>query len=130
MISSLYGSLLSFVFLALTTRVIKIRRSQKISIGDQGNQILQRAVRAQSNFCESVPIFMILLIIAELNMVNYIILHFCGLIILFGRVFHAFGISHEKAQFHFRASGMLLTLISITILALANLVSYFSLILT
>ena len=126
MISSLYASLLAVIFLILTIKVVKIRKSAKVSIGDAGNLALQKAIRAQGNFCESTPIAVILLILAEASMASSLILHFCGIIFVLGRIFHAIAINSEKEDFRFRVGGMVLSLTSIILLILLNLFFYFS----
>jgi uncharacterized membrane protein YecN with MAPEG domain len=125
MISSLYSSLLALIFIILTVRVIRLRRSQKISIGDGGNFALQKAIAAQANFCQSCPIFLILFLITEFNDVNSIILHCCGVIMLLGRALHAYGINQEKENFFFRVGGMIATFTALIILISINLLLYF-----
>lgn len=125
MISSLYAALLALVFIFLTIKVIKIRRREKVAVGDNGNLALQKAIAAQANFCQSTPIFLILLTLAEISGLNNFILHFCAIIFLCGRIIHAYGISQTKENFHFRVTGMVATFSSIIILSLTNLISYF-----
>jgi uncharacterized membrane protein YecN with MAPEG domain len=125
MVSSLYASALAVLFLILTIRVIKIRHSCKIALGDAGNLVLQKAIRAQSNFCETAPLAMILLVLAEANGANNLALHFCASILVLGRISHAFGISAKREDFRFRASGMVLTFTSIITLTAVNLILYF-----
>ncbi len=125
MVSSLYASILAVLFLILTIRVIKIRRSYKISLGDAGNLTLQKAIRAQSNFCETVTLAMIMLVLAETNGASNLALHFCASILVLGRISHAFGISAKKEDFRFRVCGMVLTFTSIITLTATNLILYF-----
>ncbi len=125
MISLLYTPLLALMFVVLTIRVIKVRRRQKISIGDGGNKILQRAISAQSNFAQTSPIFLITLVVAEFGGTNVLILHFCAILFLIGRVSHAYGISQENEKFYFRIFGMMTTFCAIIILSLINLYLYF-----
>lgn len=121
MISSFYACALAILFVALTARTILLRRSLKIAIGDGGNQKLQRAIRVQGNFCETVPIALILLIFAEVNYANYFIIHLCGMALVFGRLTHAIGVSTVKEKIIIRVFGMILTLTSILLLVLTNL---------
>lgn len=125
MISSLYASLLALFFIFLTIKVIKTRRREKIAIGDGGNLALQKAIAAQANFCQSTPIFLILLILTEINGISDFILHFCAALFLCSRIIHAYGISQTKENFHFRITGMVATFSSIIILSFTNLISYF-----
>ncbi len=124
MISSLYAALLAIIFIVLTLRTIKIRRREKISLGDNGNVELQRAIRAHGNFCETVPIALILLVLAEASGASSAILHICAIILLVGRTSHAFGISSQNSSFYFRVGGMILTISSITILAALNILLF------
>ncbi len=124
MISSLYAALLAIIFIVLTLRTIKIRRREKISLGDNGNVELHRAIRAHGNFCETVPIALILLVLAEASGASSAILHICAIILLVGRTSHAFGISSQNSSFYFRVGGMILTISSITILAALNILLF------
>ena len=65
MIISTYAALLAFYYIYLSFNVIKVRRKEQISLGDNGNVKLQRAVRAHANFMEYVPFTIILLFLAE-----------------------------------------------------------------
>ena len=128
MISSLYASLLGLVFLVLTVRVIKLRKSLKVSLGDDGNDNLQRAIRAQGNFSETVPLALILIFLGEFSGLRELYVHLCGITILLGRIFHAYGISQNtnvNSHIRFRVAGMVLTFASIIISLLFNLVLYF-----
>ncbi len=125
MITSLYGSLLSLLFLFLTIRIIKIRRTNKISIGDGNNLILQKAIRAQSNFCETVPLALILLFIAENNGAWGFLISLFGALLLIGRISHAYGISQINENFRFRIFGMAMTFAAISGLSLINLILIF-----
>ncbi len=121
MISSLYTALLAIIFIVLTLRTIKIRRRERISLGDGGNVELQRAIRAHGNFCETAPIALILLVLAEASGASSAILHICAIILLAGRTSHAFGISRQNSSFYFRVGGMVLTLSTIIILVIINI---------
>lgn len=125
MISSLYASFLGLVFIVLTIKVIKIRKLNQIAIGDNGNLALQKAISAQANFCQSTPIFLILLILAEASQSHIFILHFCGLVFTLGRIFHGFGINQINENFRFRISGMIATFCTIFILIFSNIILYF-----
>lgn len=47
--------------------VIATRRKSGVSMGDGGEPLLERRMRAQSNAAEYLPIFLILLAIAEMQ---------------------------------------------------------------
>ena len=125
MLSALFSSLIAIIFLVLTTRIIKIRKNTKISIGDANNPLLQRAIRAQSNFCETCPIALILMFIAESNGAASWLICFCAITLILGRISHAYGISFVNENFGFRIGGMILTFASILTLAVVNLTLFF-----
>ena len=50
----------------LANRIGKLRISEKISVGDGGNELLARRMRAQLNFAENVPFGLILIAALEL----------------------------------------------------------------
>ena len=105
---------LTFFYIRLFRNVVSLRRKNKISFGS-GNKIeLERAIRAHANFIENVPIGLILSMFLYFH--NY--LFFCcisNLLLLFGRVIHAKGISdinEKKSLFKLRIKGMKLTIYS------------------
>lgn len=90
--ASLYAGLFVLLFLTLKLNAGRSRAGAKVSIGDGGNELLQRAMRAQANTAEDVPIVMIGLFAlvglgAPLAMIHAIGGGFLGL-----RVLYALGI--------------------------------------
>lgn len=120
-VTSLYASLLAFIFLILTIKIIRIRRANKIVLGDGDSLELQKAIRAQGNFSETVPITLILLALAENSGAPIIILQIAGFSLLLGRMLHGYGIAFIRENLRFRIAGMMLTIFSIAFLALVNL---------
>jgi uncharacterized membrane protein YecN with MAPEG domain len=120
-ITSLYSSLLALIFLILTIKIIKIRRANKIILGDGDNLELQKAIRAQANFVETVPLALILLSLAENSGSSIILLQIAGFTLLLGRMLHGYGIAFVRENLRFRIAGMMLTIFSIAFLALINL---------
>ncbi len=124
-VTSIYASILSLLFIFLTIRIIKIRRTNKISIGDGNNLILQKAIRAQSNFCETVPLTLILFFLAENNGAWFVLLNLLGILFAIGIASHAYGISQINENFRFQIFGMVITFTAITGLSLTNLILIF-----
>ena len=122
LVSSFYSSILAIIFIVLTVRVIKLRRSNKIAIGDGNNIALQKAIRAQGNFSETVPLSLILLVIAENNGASLFWLNFCAVILVIGRISHGYGVSQISENYRFRVFGMTMTFASISLLSLVNIV--------
>jgi uncharacterized membrane protein YecN with MAPEG domain len=105
-----YASLLAGLYIVLAVRVIRMRRKERIAIGDRGNARLQRAMRVHANFAEYVPLALILLTFVEWQGSSPLFVHGLGLALLVGRVVHAYGVSQEKENYRLRTVGMLLTL--------------------
>ena len=119
MIVSLYAALSALLIVWLSLRVIKLRRSIKVSLGDGGESELQIAIRAQGNATEYIPISLILLLLLELNQAHFILVHSGGIAVLAGRLLHARGLLTESPLY--RVLGMQITIFTIIGLAAANL---------
>lgn len=119
MLSSIYAALLALLIVRLSLGVIKLRRTEKVRLGDGGVPALQNAIRAQGNATEYVPISLILLILLELNDGHALLIHLGGVTILAGRLLHAKGLLTENLRF--RILGMQLTVYGLIGLAAANL---------
>lgn len=75
----------------LALRISRIRLSEKVFVGDGGDDRLVRRMRAQLNFAEYVPLTLILLGLVELGAGSSIWLWGVGAAIVLGRILHAFG---------------------------------------
>ena len=64
----------------------------------------------------------LLLAIAELNAINAYVLHACAMLLVFGRLAHAYGLRHHPGPSWQRVWGMLATFACIVVLAVANIV--------
>ncbi len=120
-----YASLLVLLFIFLSVRVVRVRRSLQVSIGDAGDKRLLRAMRVQANFAEYVPIALLLLLALELQVFYPWALHLLGAILLVGRLLHAYGVSQAREQLGFRISGMACTF-AVMLLAAAILIYRFA----
>jgi hypothetical protein len=121
MITSLYTALLALILIFLSIKIIQNRRSSKISLGESGDDFLQRKIRAHGNFIEYAPIFLIMLLLVEINGCNKYFIHFFGIIFIIGRVLHAYGITIAEIRnknFLFRQAGMFCTFFCLSSLAL------------
>ena len=63
----LYASILALLFVALSVRTLRLRRSLRIAIGDAGSETMLRAMRVHSNFAEYVPLSLILIYLSKLR---------------------------------------------------------------
>lgn len=106
---SLYAGLLGLIFLFLSIRVIGGRRLARVGLGDGGDRVLQRRMRAQANFAEYVPLVLLLMLLAELQGVSSWVLHGVGACLVLGRLVHALSISREPEPSGGRVVGMAFT---------------------
>lgn len=112
-VTPIYAALAAFLLVGLSLRVVRLRGAKKVSVGDAGDRILLRAVRAQSNFVEYAPFTLLLMAMGELQGANMWLLHAIGVVLLAGRVMHAMGLSVEPDNFPLRVRGMQLTITSL-----------------
>jgi uncharacterized membrane protein YecN with MAPEG domain len=106
-VTMIYASFLAALFLLLAMRVSLRRRAAGIDLGEGGDEELQRRIRAHGNFAEYVPFALLLVAMAELGGTGHILLHVLGLMLLLGRLLHAWGLASRSTAG--RAMGMLLT---------------------
>ncbi|MEH6463247.1 MAG: MAPEG family protein [Shewanella psychromarinicola] len=122
MVSGLYAGLTALLVLALSYKVVKFRRANKIGIGDGGHQGLSVAIRAHGNLIENAPTVLILLVLAEFNGMPMYLVHCLGTAWIVARLLHAIGLNQGKGDYHFgRFYGVLITWIVLLILAVANI---------
>ena len=121
-----YAALLAGFFIFLSMRVVRIRRQEKIGVGDGNNVRLRRAIRVHGNFAEYVPLALILAAFVEMQQYATIIVHALCWILIVGRLIHAYGVSREKEDYRFRVAGMVLTFTTIAVSALLLAGSFLS----
>lgn len=119
MITSIYASLSALLIVKLSLSVIKLRRQNRISVGDGGNESLQLAIRTHSNAVEYIPIALLLLLTLELNGASQILIHILGVTLLIGRVLHAMGLSTNNLKR--RVLGMQITIYLLIGFAILNI---------
>jgi uncharacterized membrane protein YecN with MAPEG domain len=117
-VTSLYAALLAALFLFLTSRVIRLRRGHRVDMGDGGDRLLQRYVRAHANCAEYAPFGLLLLLLVEAGGWPGPVVHGLGLMLLGGRSAHAWSFSVAELREPSRVVGMALTT---TMLGLAAL---------
>lgn len=75
----------------ISMRVGRMRHAAKISVGDGGNEMLIRRMRAHANFVENTPLVLILLAAIELSNKGGTWLAVVGAVYMLSRVCHALG---------------------------------------
>ena len=120
-ITPIYAGLIALIFVALSIRVIRRRRSARISVGDGDDKDLRKRMRVQANCAEYAPFGLLLLTLAELQGAPGWVVHVLGLMLLAGRVLHAVGMSVTPQRPPLRITGMLLTFGMLILTALSCL---------
>lgn len=82
----------------LGLRAGRVRAAQKIMIGDGGNEAMVRRMRAQANFVEYTPFFLILLALVELATGSATWLWAVGAAYILVRIAHAFGMDSRTSM--------------------------------
>jgi uncharacterized membrane protein YecN with MAPEG domain len=107
----------------LGIRVGQVRGRTKISIGDGGDAALIARMRAQANYIEYAPFFLILLALVELAYGGDTLdwantaLWAAGILFIIGRILHPFGLDRPGMNL-FRTAGILLTWLPLLALAI------------
>ncbi|QIE56220.1 hypothetical protein G5B40_12575 [Pikeienuella piscinae] len=116
-IAAFYSGLNALILLWLTVEVVLRRRSGRISLGDGGDEVMNRLIRGHANATETMPIALILLILAELLGAPGLALHGLGVLLTVGRLLHGLRFT-GRGPMAFRLYGMAATLIATVLLAL------------
>ena len=127
MITSIYAAIAGLFLIFLSFRVIRLRRSQKVSIGSADVPELERAMRVQANFVEYTPITLLLLFLLEQRGASDLTVHVYGFGFAASRLLHFLGIRSADAPGVFRVLGMVGTFLVIAALSIALLMKFFAL---
>lgn len=117
-VTAFYAALLAALFLVLSVRVIGWRREMRVEIGDGGERELLRRVRVHANFAEYVPYALLLMALSESMTPPRPLLHLVGVVLVIGRLLHAYGLGQTPQILRYRVLGMTLTFAAIGIAAL------------
>lgn len=120
-ITAFYASLLAFLFLLLSARVIVQRRDDRVELGAGDSLELFRRSRVHANFAEYVPMALLLLALSESLKAPTSVIHLLAICLLAGRLLHAYGLSQTPHILKWRTVGMVLTL---TVIGLAALLCF------
>ena len=104
----------AFINLWLGIRIGQVRTSEKVSIGDGGNEKVIRRMRAQANFVEFTPFVLILIALIELATGTSTWLWAVMAVFMVARIVHALGMDGMAKG---RPIGIMLTLLIMTGLA-------------
>lgn len=99
----------ALINLWLAVRCGQVRTSEKVSIGDGGNDALIRRMRAHSNFAEFTPIVLILIGAIEFSVGTTMWLWAVMGVFMLGRVAHGLGMDGKGFTAGGRSAGILIT---------------------
>ncbi len=121
-VTPLYMSLSALMLLVLSVLVIRQRFREQVALFGNDHPLLGRAIRAQGNFVEYVPMILLVMSACELMRGSHLLLHIAGMALLLGRVSHAYSITvvevRNPKNFRYRMAGMILTFTVLGLLAL------------
>jgi uncharacterized membrane protein YecN with MAPEG domain len=121
LITTIIASALTIIFIRLSFAVIHLRRKNQVGLGSGGHEDLERAIRAQGNFSEYVPLGLILIACLELNGAPWWLVAAPGLSLIIGRLIHAKGINIPPPDFRKRVLGMKFTFVTLISLVILNI---------
>ncbi len=120
-ITAFYAALLAGLFLFLSVLVIGWRRERRVEFGHGEDFELLRRMRVHANFAEYVPFALLLMALAESMAPPNLLLHASGIVLVAGRIIHAYGVSQSPPMMRLRTYGMAMTIAAIAIAALTCL---------
>ncbi len=121
LITTIIASALTIILIRLSFAVIHLRRKNQVGLGSGGHEDLERAIRAQGNFSEYVPLGLILIACLELNGAPWWLVAAPGLSLIIGRLIHAKGINIPPPDFSKRVLGMKFTFVTLISLVILNI---------
>jgi uncharacterized protein len=98
-------------------RIVRSRRDNDVRIGDGGNEAVLRRMRAQANFIENAPFFLILLGGLELSGGNQLALGAIAAAFILARIAHPIGMDGPHL-WRWRMVGMMTTVFATVALAI------------
>ena len=113
--AAVYVGINILLLIYLSSRVVFMRRTAKVSVGHGGNAELELRTRTHGNASEYIPAMMVGLVTAAYMGIPALWIHILGASFTFGRVLHAIGLS--RTIFPLRVSGMLLTWFAMILIA-------------
>lgn len=121
-VTPLAAAALSILYVRLALDVITIRKREKIGLGSNGNEQLERSSRAHANLAEWAPLGLLLIATLEFNGAPYWLVALPAVAFVAGRALHPKGLtSTEAGALKQRTLGMQLTIYAIIALASLNI---------
>ena len=124
LVTPLFAAVLGLLFVLLSLGVVRIRFSQRISMGVADNRALEKAVRSHANFAEYVPLALLLMWFVETLTLSSALVAVAGCVLVLARVFHAIGMANPKRWLVLRQLGVVMTFAVILVLCVVLLYWY------
>lgn len=122
-ITAFYAGVLALWIIFLLFQVVKFRRGKGVSLGAGGDELGERLIRGHGNATETIPIFLIMLGLAEGIGTAGWFLHIVALAFCIGRVVHGVHFMEVREGFKLRFYGMVTTLLATVVLAICLVLS-------
>jgi len=110
-VTPLYAGILALWLVVLSLRVIQRRGAAKAWLNDGGDTSLQRAIRAQANFVEYVPLALILMLILEMSRFSIYLIHALGIALVIARLLHGYAMGFTGGFRFGRSAGATITFV-------------------
>ena len=108
-VTALFAGLMGLWVVFLLFAVVGFRRGKKVSLGSGGDAEGERLIRAHANAIETIPVFLIMLGLAEGLGTPAWALYVIGVVFSAGRLMHGVHFLKARKGFALRFYGMILT---------------------
>jgi len=109
LVSPVYVAFFALILVALSVRIMRLRGQLRVALGHGNEPQLERAARVHANYCEHVPISLLLIYLLETIAGSHYWIHILFIGLLIGRILHAYGVSQVSENYRYRVTGMALT---------------------
>ncbi|MEM7422678.1 MAG: MAPEG family protein [Pseudomonadota bacterium] len=117
-VTAFFAGVLSLWIIFLLSRVVRLRRRHRILMGSGPENEAERAIRGHANATETIPVFLILMGLAEGFATPAWLLVLIALLFTAGRIMHGLHFLTDQAPLTTRTGGMVLTISPIVLLSL------------
>ena len=126
MITGLYIAILALAQICMIIWIVESRYKEKVVLGTGKSEILEIKTRIYGNFIETVPMALLLMLIAEINGASQFFIHAMGILIIVSRISHAKGLITPPGYGGFRKIGMMLMMLTYLIGAALGIFMFLS----
>jgi len=116
-VTTVLAGFLAIVLIVLSSRVIGARQSAP---DDDDGDLVARRMRGQANFCEYVPLTLVLFALVELQGFNTLLLAILAALFAFARVIHGYAFAFTD---HWRFGRFYGTVITFTVVGLLGIIT-------